>query len=112
MDYTERILQPKDGPVVPELEALEVIFAKDQPEYHPLRALRSAGPQGHVLTRWSLNDHQKAEVAMGADIFLILNTFGKPLQPIQIVVAHELDAQSVAEVFDITVPDKALPKES
>ncbi len=103
-------LRPKDGPVVSELEALEIVFAKDQPEYTPLRVLRSSAPHGNVLSRWTLTAQQRKLVAEGADIFLSVRTFGMHLQPVQMLVAHELDGQSVAEVLEIAIPIGQLPK--
>lgn len=108
MSPADPYLKPKNGPVVAELESLEIVFAKDQPEYPPLRALRSTAPRGNVLTRWAPTQQQRECIAHGADIFLSLSTFGNPLQPIQMIVADELEAQSVAEVFEIAIPDTAL----
>jgi len=79
MDY----LQPKDGPVVEGMEAKEVVFAKNQPQYAPLRCLvdDSRGDR-RVTSRWTLTDEQRKAVAEGADIYLTLLTYGTPLQPI------------------------------
>jgi hypothetical protein len=81
-------LSPRDGPVVDGLEDREVVFAKDQPQYIPLRALVLKGPERRVLTRWSLTDEQRKAIAEGADIFLELCTFGEPLQPIRMAVGN------------------------
>ncbi len=80
-------LHPKDGPVFEGLEHREVVYAKDQPEYIPLRTLVSAGPDRKVLSRWTFTDKQREVVAKGADVFLELSTFGKPLQPIRMMVS-------------------------
>jgi hypothetical protein len=77
-------LSPKDGPVFDGLEEKEVVFAKNQPQYLPLRALVSDGLQGMVVTRWTLTEDQRAAIARGDDLFLVLRTFGNPLQPIQL----------------------------
>lgn len=79
-----RYLTPKDGPVFEGLENREVVYAKDQSEYLPLRALVSTELSGRVTTRWALTDEQRKAIADGADIFLMLLTFSQPLQPIQI----------------------------
>lgn len=107
----ENYLRSKNGPVIPELEPLEIFLAKDQPEYNTLRVLRSSDEKGYVMSRWQLTPMQKQLIADGTDIFLILLTFGGPPQPVQIAVAHEFDAQSAAEAYGFTIPDKALPKE-
>lgn len=80
-------LKPADKPVFAGLESEEVVYAKDQPEYIPLRTLVSSGPDRRVISRWTLTDEQRKAVAEGADIFLELSTFGKPLQPIRIMVS-------------------------
>jgi hypothetical protein len=87
MDY----LLPKDGPVFDGLESKEVVYAKDQPEYIPLRTLVYAGRDTKVISRWTLTDEQRKAVAEGADIFLMLFTFGHPLQPIQMAVSDGKD---------------------
>jgi hypothetical protein len=79
-----RYLTPKDGPVFEGLTNREVVYAKNQPEYLPLRALVSDDPSGRVTTRWMLTDDQRKAIAAGADIYLMLLTFHQPLQPIQI----------------------------
>jgi hypothetical protein len=110
-DMTEFYLRPKDGPIIPELESLEVVLAKDQPGYAPLRVLRSSAPEGYCVSRWALTADQRSMIADGADIFLVLLTFGNPLQPIQMAVAHEIEPQSALEAYGLSIPDGALPKE-
>lgn len=82
-------LQPADRPVVDGLEQHEVIYAKDQPEYIPLRCLRAKTQMREVLSRWTLTPEQRKMVAEGADIFLELSTFGEPLQPIRLQVSAD-----------------------
>lgn len=79
-----RYLLPKDGPVFEGLEYKEIVYAKHQPQYLPLRTLRSDSPERRVISRWTLTDEQRKAVANGDDLFLMLLTFGSPLQPIQI----------------------------
>jgi hypothetical protein len=80
-------LNPKDGPVFEGLEHKEVVYAKDQPQYRPLRTLVSSGEDRKVISRWTLTDEQRIAVANGADIFLTLATYGSPLQPILMAVS-------------------------
>ncbi|MHB9155652.1 MAG: hypothetical protein ACYC5N_08160 [Endomicrobiales bacterium] len=82
-------LHPADRPVVDGLERHEVVYAKDQPEYIPLRCLRSNNQKGEVLSRWTLTPEQRKMVAEGADVFLSLWTFGQPLQPIQLAISAD-----------------------
>jgi len=80
-------LKPKDGPVIEGREAEEVLYAKDQPQYKPLRCLvdDSRGDR-RVTSRWTLTEEQRKAVAEGADIYLTLLTHGNPLQPIMMAV--------------------------
>ena len=86
MDY----LNPFNGPVVAGREAEEVIFAKDQPQYIPLRTLvYETYPNSgdiRVMSRWTLTPEQRKAVAEGADVFLTCLTFGRPLQPVTVAV--------------------------
>lgn len=80
-------LTPKDGPVLEGHEMEEVVFAKNQPQYKPLRCLvdDSRGDR-RVTSRWTLTEEQRKAVAEGADIYLTLLTYGNPLQPILLAV--------------------------
>lgn len=80
-------LQPRNGPVVDGLEYQEHVYAKDQPEYIPLRTLKSNGSMGAVISRWTLTPGQRKAIADGADIFLELSTFGGPLQPSRMAIS-------------------------
>lgn len=82
-------LHPADRPVVDGLEKHEVVYAKDQPQYIPLRCLRARTPFVEVLSRWTLTPEQRKMIAEGADIFLELSTFGMPLQPIRLQVSAD-----------------------
>lgn len=82
-------LQPADKPVIDGLEKHETVWAKDQPEYNPLRTLTSKTDDRKVLSRWTLTPEQRKAVADGADIYLELLTFGTPLQPIMMAVSDK-----------------------
>lgn len=62
----------------------KVVYAKDQPEYIPLPALRSV--DGRVVSRWILTEDERRLVAAGADIYLSVHTFNGPLQPVLLTV--------------------------
>ena len=104
-------LQPADRPVVNGLEEHKVVFAKDQPEYNPLRALCSNDKQRKVMSRWTLTPEQRKAVAEGADIFLMLLTFGERLQPIQMAVSDGLDAEEIRKSFHLG-PETETPGET
>jgi hypothetical protein len=80
-------LQPRDGPVFDGFESKEVIYAKHQPQYNPLRSLVSADHTRSVISRWTLTPEQRKAVADGADVILELATFGHPLTPIRVAVS-------------------------
>ncbi len=77
----------KDGPVIEGMESEEVVYAADQPQYLPLRALKSKGRWGRVISRWTFTPEQRQAIASGADILLELSTFHEPLQPIRMMVS-------------------------
>lgn len=71
------------SPVIPSLEHLEIVIAKDQPEYLPLPALPlDSGME--VLTRWQLTLRERIGLIFGRDIFLHIWTFRRPLQPVML----------------------------
>lgn len=86
-------LNPFDGPVVKGRESEEVIYAKNQPPYKPLRTLvYETYPNSgdiRVMSRWTLTPEQRKEISEGADIYLTLLTFGRPLQPILMAIEKE-----------------------
>lgn len=94
-------LQPADKPVVAGLEKHERVFAKDQPEYIPLRTLVANRQEGTVMSRWTFTDEQRKAIAEGADIYLQLSTFNRPLQPIRIVIADQISADYIRGEFNM-----------
>lgn len=57
-----------------------VVFAKDQPEYQPLPAMRL--PDGTVITCWELTDEDLETIKSTRRMYLSQLTFNQPLQPI------------------------------
>jgi hypothetical protein len=81
-------VDPHDGPVVVGLEKFETVYAKDQPQYRPLRTL--PGRQGDsAIGRFHFTDGQRKAIAEGADIYLELLHFRGPLAPSLIMVMSE-----------------------
>lgn len=101
-------LLPRNGPVVDGLEHQETVYAKDQPEYISLRTLVSSGTERRVISRWTLTDEQRKAIAEGADLYLMLLTFGGPLQPIQIAVS---DGKLHPEWVKVCLLDQAAIRE-
>lgn len=110
VDYNDRgvpfetVVLPRDGAVVDGLEALEVIVGAGQPEYLPLRALRSNDPSYRFITRWTFTPAQRAAVAAGADLFLTILTAGRGVQPVALQVGMGLDPAEVVEEFKLVPP--------
>lgn len=75
----------------------EIVFAKDQPQYIPLPALRF--PDGLVVTRWSLTWSERIRIMLGGSIFLGVLTFHNPLHPIRI-------STKVEDVVGLTPKDE------
>jgi hypothetical protein len=72
-------------PIDPKIELLEsVVYAKDQSEYIPLPASRTS--DGEVVTCWKLSWRARLAILLGADFYVTLLTFNKPLTPIRVSV--------------------------
>lgn len=82
-----KIADPRIDPCLVPHRSEAIIYAKDQPEYQPLPAIRTPG--GMVVSRWTLTDAERKRVAEGEDIFLCLYTFNQPLQPVRLSVGPE-----------------------
>jgi hypothetical protein len=100
-DHFFEYLSPANKPVIPGLESFEVVYAKDQPEYIPLRTLRSRTDEGKVMSRWSPTAEQRKAVMQGADIYLTLLTFQGPLQPITLAVATDVNPDYIRHDFNL-----------
>src|ERR1700733_12606155 len=104
-------LSPKDGPVIDGLESREIVYAKDQPEYIPLRTLRNSNDEMcGVVSRWALTPEQRKLVANGADIFLELSTFRQPLQPIRMAIGDGKVECPMDRVFSLDLPEDIVAK--
>ncbi len=75
-----------------------VIFAKDQPEYQPLPALKIDSPQGEVISCWKMNWRERLKVLITGKVWLSLMSFKKPLTPSYLSVNRK-DVYSVPEDY-------------
>ena len=69
-------------PVLPsqlQTRDLEITFAKDQPEYRPLPAIKTS--EGTVITRWKLTWKERFAILFSGNLFLQQLTFNSALQP-------------------------------
>ena len=74
------------SPVIPGKKFTEVVYAKDQPQYKPLPAMR--GEDGTILTRWKFNWAERLVLLWHGDLYLWVVTFNKPLQPLRMQVGR------------------------
>lgn len=58
-----------------------VVFAKDQPEYKQLPALRLKSDNGEVITCWELSFIERLRILLKGEVWLCMLTFNKPLTP-------------------------------
>jgi len=72
-----------------EFKHQNIVFAKDQPDYQPLPALKINSPQGEVITCWELSFKERLKVLFSGCIWLSLMTFNKPLTPTFLSVNRE-----------------------
>lgn len=64
-----------------EFKHQNVVFAKDQPEYQPLPALRIESPTGEVVSCWKLSFKERVKIVFTGRVWLSLMSFNKPLTP-------------------------------
>lgn len=60
---------------------VNIVFAKDQPQYQPLPAFRADTPNGEVVTCWRLSFRERLRILFKGEVWLGLMTFNKPLTP-------------------------------
>lgn len=64
-----------------EFKHQNIVFAKDQPEYQPLPALKLDTPTGEVISCWKLTTKERIKIIFTGRIWLSLMSFNKPLTP-------------------------------
>ena len=69
-----------------EFKHQNVVFAKDQPEYMPLPALRLNTPQGEVISCWKMSARERIKVLFTGKIWVSLISFNNPLTPSYLTV--------------------------
>lgn len=70
------------SPVIPGMDVDEVVYAAEQPEYQPLPAFKCLN--GKILTRWEMSDQERKLVAEQGYVYLAVDTFNAPLQPVYV----------------------------
>lgn len=77
-----------------EFKHQNIVFAKDQPEYTPLPALKLNTPQGEVISCWKMTLKERIIVLFTGRVWISLLSFNNPLTPSYLAVRRE-------EVFNI-----------
>lgn len=63
-----------------------IVFAKDQPQYQSLPALRLDSPEGEVISCWRLTFIERLKVLIFGRVWMSLMMFGQPLTPSRLAV--------------------------
>ena len=79
------------SPVDVKSQSPEVIYAKDQPQYRQLPAIRYE--DGTVITRWRCAWSDRIRILFSGNIYLKVLTFNSPLQPVMLSVTSLLDTK-------------------
>lgn len=64
-----------------EFEHQNTVYAKDQPQYQPLPALKIDSENGEVISCWSLSFKERIKVLFTGKIWMSLMCFNNPLTP-------------------------------
>lgn len=62
-----------------EFKGQNTVYAKDQPEYQPLPALKA--DDGQVISCWKLSFRERIKILLTGRMWLSLMSFNKPLTP-------------------------------
>jgi hypothetical protein len=76
-------VDPRIDPAFVPHGSCAVVIAEHQPEYIPLPSVRT--PDGKVITRWTLNEAERAAIIRGEDIFLTIWS-GGAINPVSLSV--------------------------
>lgn len=74
-------MTPKHFPEV------NVIYAKDQPEYNPLPVYKD--DKGTIVSCWELSDEEIEQIKTNKYLWLSVMTFNQPLQPLFLTTNKE-----------------------
>lgn len=70
-------------------EEANVEIAKDQPEYQPLPAFVNNTPEGEVISCWELSFKERLRVLFKGEIWLMVMSFNRPLNPVYLTTNKE-----------------------
>ncbi len=69
-------------PIIPNRNLREHTFAQNQSQYGNLPTFKYE--DGTVLSRWKLNWRERLSVLLTGDVYLFVQTFNRPLQPVML----------------------------
>jgi hypothetical protein len=75
-------MMPVDPKPSQPIHGHKVIVAEHQSGVRPLPAWSLDDATTALMTRWHLTDEERAAIAAGADLWMLISTFGRPVQPI------------------------------
>lgn len=90
-----------------------IVFAKDQPEYQPLPALRLDTPECQVISCWKLSFKERVKILFTGRMWISLMSFNKPLTPIFLSVnrkdmySHSDDKTSLFDRIKVKLTKEA-----
>jgi hypothetical protein len=79
-----------------EFKHQNVIYAKDQPEYQPLPALKLDTSEGEVISCWHLSFKERLKILFTGKMWVSLMSFNKPLTP-SFLSVNRKDVYSISE---------------
>ena len=79
-----------------EFKHQNIVYAKDQPQYQPLPALKFNTPNGEVISCWKMNVGDRIKCLFTGKVWLNMYSFNKRLTPVLLTVHRK-------EVY--TIPD-------
>lgn len=69
-----------------EFKHQNIVFAKDQPKYQSLPAIKIDSPTGEVISCWKLSFKERLKVLVFGRVWLSLMSFNKALTPSYLAV--------------------------
>ena len=67
-----------------EFKEQNVVLAENQEEYSPLPSYLDDGPEGYVISCWSLSVRERFSLLLGGCIWISQMSFHRPAQPLYV----------------------------
>lgn len=90
-----------------EFPGVNVVFAKDQPEYMPLPAMKIPNdPQGLIITKWQLSPEELERVKETGTIHLSMLTFNQLSYEVRFDKKDGTPSVRVTSIYPLLKTDK------